>query len=83
MQKLPTYMSADECAIVVAARRDAIEESTHSVCKVELRGQYTRGQMVTSKLNTRWIPDLEGVEIEVVTKFDMKVFYKMLNDATD
>ncbi|XP_063965989.1 nucleoside hydrolase-like [Lytechinus pictus] len=81
VQKLPTYMSADGSAMVVAIDRDSIEESVHSVCKVELQGMLTRGQVVTHKLNTPWIPELKGVEIEVVTKFDMKLFYKMLNDA--
>ncbi|XP_030853456.1 uncharacterized protein LOC594464 isoform X2 [Strongylocentrotus purpuratus] len=81
VQKLAKYMCADACAMTVAIRRDSMEESTHSVCKVELQGKLTRGQVVTHKLNTPWIPDLKGVDIEVVTKFDMNTFCRIMNDA--
>ncbi|XP_071489275.1 inosine-uridine preferring nucleoside hydrolase-like [Diadema antillarum] len=79
--KLPAIMVADACAMVVAVSRGSVQESTHAVCKVELVGKYTRGQMVTNKINTPWIPDLEGTEIEVVTKLNMDFMYKLLNDA--
>ncbi|XP_071489276.1 inosine-uridine preferring nucleoside hydrolase-like [Diadema antillarum] len=79
--KRPAFMVADACAMLAAVCRGSVQESTHTVCKVELVGKYTRGQMVTNKVNTPWIPDLEGAEREVVTKLNMDTMYKLLNDA--
>ena len=73
------FVCHDACAIVVAMERDSITESRGCTCTVELRGMMTRGQMKSRKPEAK---DTIKAKIEIVTKFDMKRFYRMLDDAT-
>ncbi len=65
-------------AMAVFVEPCAILESEHHFCTVELRGEFTRGQMVVDR--SKVIPN-KTPNVEIVVKIDTKVAEALLDTA--
>ena len=76
-KKWPIYTTWDENAVAAFVKPAIVQEEKFVYATVELKGDYTRGQMVID-----WAGRLKrSPNVTIVTKLDSKILYDMIRFA--